>query len=114
MTLKINFSSNSSNVSQNQYSEIQRVATFLKKYSDVSTVIEGHTDSRGAAGYNQKLSQSRADAVRNVLIETYGIAASRVAARGFGEANPIESNETKAGRLENRRVVAVMKAQVVE
>lgn len=114
MTLKINFPSNSSNISEDQYAEIDRVAEFLQKYGDVSTVIEGHTDDRGAADYNQKLSQSRANAVRNVLIERYGIAASRVTAEGFGETRPIETNDTRAGRLANRRVVAVMKAQITE
>ena len=114
MTVKINFATNSSNVTQDQYSEIDKVATFLKKYGEVKTVIEGHTDSRGSADYNQKLSQSRANAVRNVLIERYGIAASRVAAKGYGESRPIESNETSEGRFTNRRVIAVMEAQVSE
>ena len=114
MTLQINFASNSNNVTQDQYAEIEKVAEFLTKYGDVSTVIEGHTDDRGAADYNETLSQSRANAVRNVLIETYSIAASRVTAVGFGESRPIQTNDTSAGRLANRRVVAVMKAQIVE
>lgn len=114
LSMNINFASNSSNVEQDQYPEIEKVAEFLQKYSDVSTVIEGHTDDRGAASYNLNLSQSRANAVRNVLIERYGIAARRVTAQGFGETRPIESNDTKSGRLANRRVVAVMKAQITE
>jgi len=114
MTLKINFASNSNNVTEDQYKEIDKVATFLRKYSGVNTVIEGHTDDRGSADYNQKLSQSRANAVRNVLIERYGIASSRVTATGFGESRPIQTNDTNEGRLANRRVVAVMKAQVSE
>ena len=114
ITLKINFPSNSSGISEDQLSEIDRVAKFLQKYGDVNTVIEGHTDDRGAADYNQKLSQSRANAVRNVLIERYGIAASRVSAEGFGESRPIETNDTRAGRLANRRVVAVIEAQITE
>ena len=114
MSMKINFASNSSNVEQGEYPEIEKVAKFLNKYGDVSTVIEGHTDDRGAASYNLNLSQSRANAVRNVLIERYGIAASRVMAKGFGETQPIASNDTKEGRLANRRVVAVMKAEISE
>lgn len=114
LVININFASNSSNVTEDQFSEIEKVAEFLTKFGDASTVIEGHTDDRGAADYNQKLSQSRANAVRNVLIERYGIAASRVAAEGFGESRPIETNDTAAGRLANRRVVAVMQAQVTE
>ena len=114
ISMEVNFASNSSNVEQGEYPEIEKVAKFLQKYGDVSTVIEGHTDDRGAASYNLNLSQARASAVRNVLIERYGIAANRVTAQGFGEANPIETNDTKAGRLANRRVVAVMKAQISE
>ena len=114
MTLQINFASNSSDITQDQYSEIETVARFLQKYGEVSTVIEGHTDDRGAADYNQKLSQSRANAVRNVLIERYGIAANRISAKGFGESRPIASNASSAGRSSNRRVVAVMKAEITE
>ncbi|NNE63291.1 MAG: OmpA family protein [Gammaproteobacteria bacterium] len=114
LRININFASNSSNVSEDQYVEIEKVAEFLKKFGGVSTVIEGHTDDRGSADYNQKLSQARANAVRNVLIERYGIAAGRVSAAGFGESQPIQSNDSSAGRLANRRVVAVMQAQVVE
>lgn len=114
ISLNINFASNSSNIEQSEFTDIEKVAMFLKKYGDVSTVIEGHTDDRGSESYNQQLSQSRANAVRNVLIERYGIAASRITAKGYGESNPIASNDTKAGRLANRRVVAVMKAQVTE
>ena len=114
MSMNINFASNSSNVEQGEYPEIEKVAKFMQKYGDVSTVIEGHTDDRGAASYNLNLSQARANSVRNVLIERYGIAANRVTAQGFGEANPIETNDSKAGRLANRRVVAVIKAQISE
>lgn len=114
ISMKINFASNSSNVEQGEYPEIEKVAKFLKKFGSVSTVIEGHTDDRGAADYNLNLSQARANAVRNVLIERYGIAANRVTAKGFGEASPIDTNDSKAGRLANRRVVAVMKAEVSE
>ena len=114
MSMKINFASNSNNVEQGESPEIEKVAKFLQKYSDVNTVIEGHTDDRGAASYNLNLSQARADAVRNILIERYGIAANRITAKGFGETQPIEANDTKAGRLANHRVVAVMKATISE
>ena len=114
MMLQVNFANNSNNVAQDQYSEIEKVALFLRKYGEVSTVIEGHTDDRGAASYNQSLSQARANAVRHVLVEAYGIAANRITAQGLGESRPIEGNDTSAGREANRRVVAVMEAQVSE
>jgi OOP family OmpA-OmpF porin len=114
VTLKINFASNSNEITQDYYAEIEKVANFLRKYAEVNTVIEGHTDNRGADAYNTSLSKGRAEAVMTVLIEHFAIEADRVSALGYGEARPIASNDTKAGRLENRRVVAVMKAEVSE
>ena len=64
--------------------------------------VEGHTDSQGSSSYNLDLSQSRADSVRLYLIEQ-GIAGDRMRARGFGEEQPIDSNETADGRAANRR-----------
>lgn len=114
VTLKINFASNSNVITQEHYAEIEKVASFLNKYGEVNTVIEGHTDNRGADAYNTNLSKGRAEAVMTILIERFGIAADRVSALGYGEARPIATNDTKAGRLANRRVVAVMKAEVSE
>lgn len=65
--------------------------------------IGGHTDSKGADGYNKALSKRRADSVRKYLISK-GVAAERLAAVGYGEAKPIGDNKTDAGRAENRRV----------
>lgn len=65
--------------------------------------IAGYADSRGAESPNLDLSQRRADAVRDVLVAG-GISPDRITARGYGEANPVESNITAAGRKENRRV----------
>ena len=84
------------------------------KYGGTATVVEGHADSTGAAAYNKQLSQRRADAVRNALIRDYGIAANRLSAVGYGEERPIADNKTAAGRLSNRRVIAVVPVEVVE
>jgi len=75
----------------------------LKKCAAIAVKIDGYTDSSGPAGYNQELSQKRADAVKAYLIQN-GIGADRLSSRGDGEADPIASNETIAGRAENRRV----------
>ena len=91
------------------YAEIEKVATFMKKYSDTTVVIEGHTDNRGGKALNETLSQSRANSVRDLLIRNFGIDGNRITAQGFGETYPIVSNATEEGRLTNRRVVAVMK-----
>jgi outer membrane protein OmpA-like peptidoglycan-associated protein len=74
----------------------------LKNYPNAKFSIEGHTDSDGSDKLNQKLSEDRANAVRNVLIEN-GIKAENLTAVGFGESKPIGSNKTKAGKAENRR-----------
>ncbi|NRA94468.1 MAG: OmpA family protein, partial [Psychroserpens sp.] len=82
---------------------LQAMVTIFKEYPNSKFSIEGHTDSVGAASSNQKLSERRANAVRDYLIAN-GIAADRLTAAGFGEDKPIDSNKTRAGRANNRRV----------
>jgi OOP family OmpA-OmpF porin len=67
-------------------------------------VIEGHTDSVGNDDYNLKLSQRRADAVRQYLLDK-GVAGARLEAKGFGESQPVADNKTVEGRAQNRRVI---------
>ncbi len=75
----------------------------LKQEGDVAIVCAGFTDSIGSDQYNLKLSMRRAEAVRDYLVAG-GIAASRIKAEGFGEADPVASNATADGRAQNRRV----------
>ena len=75
----------------------------LQKYDDTNMLIEGHTDNTGEDSYNQKLSESRADAVENYLV-TQGIKDTRVTTKGYGEKQPLDSNESDVGRQKNRRV----------
>lgn len=114
ISLQINFASNSDEVRPSYYSEIEKIAIFMHKYVTVSGTIEGHTDDTGKADYNKSLSQRRANAVRQVLIERFDIDASRLDAVGFGEERPIADNTTAEGRQENRRVVAVFNAEVTQ
>jgi OmpA-OmpF porin, OOP family len=81
--------------------------TILKDQPQRSIRIEGYTDSRGTESYNLDLSQRRADAVRDFLIDN-GISPRRITARGYGEAVPVASNTTIAGRQENRRVEVIV------
>ena len=69
--------------------------------------VEGHTDGQGAEDYNMRLSEQRAEAVKQALV-TGSMSAERVRAIGFGESDPVESNETEEGRAQNRRVVIVI------
>ena len=91
--------------------EIKKVDDFMKKYPSVNVVIEGYTDNQGDAALNKKLSQKRADAVKDALIKG-GVDGSRLTAVGYGMENPIADNKTEEGRAKNRRVVAHAKAEV--
>jgi len=104
LTLKINFGTNSDKIGSAYDGEISKAAECISEYPGNLVYIDGHTDSQGAAAYNQKLSERRATAVKNRLIEKFNIPASRMTARGFGETQPVADNATKAGRFENRRV----------
>lgn len=88
------------------YKEIlSEIVDYLKSLSSYKLVhIEGHTDSIGDPEYNQKLSQKRADAIRNFLIKEFGIKENKLKAVGFGESRPIADNGNFQGRQENRRV----------
>jgi outer membrane protein OmpA-like peptidoglycan-associated protein len=87
--------------------KLARVAGILLSHPDLKLQIEGHTDSVGDEHYNQRLSQNRADAVRAYLL-AQGIAAPSVTTAGFGETQPVASNDTPAGRQQNRRVELVV------
>ena len=82
---------------------LEGVSKILAEYKDVKFVVEGHTDSTGSDKINNELSQKRADAVMNYLIEN-GFPAENIRAKGFGSANPIGDNTTSKGRQANRRV----------
>lgn len=110
--LNITFDSAKSVVKDAYLPEVQKLATFMNQYANTVVTVEGHTDSQGADAYNQKLSQSRADAVKAVLITKFGIAADRVNAIGYGEAKPIADNNTADGRETNRRVVGEVSTAV--
>lgn len=79
------------------------IITILNQYPNSKFTVEGHTDSTGSATLNQKLSESRANAVKDFLVEK-GISASRLSAIGYGKDKPIATNNTAAGRTQNRRV----------
>ncbi len=108
ISLQVNFDFDRSVVKPEYHNEIGRVAEFMKEHPRSSTVVEGHTDSRGSEQYNQKLSQARANAVRDALVNVFGVEASRLNAVGYGESRPIADNETDAGRAQNRRVIGVV------
>jgi outer membrane protein OmpA-like peptidoglycan-associated protein len=105
VTLKSDFlfDVNSSVVKPGAYSEIDRLARVLNQYPATRIRVEGYTDNTGSEEYNLRLSQRRAEAVRQLLISK-GISPDRITALGYGESKPRASNATPYGRQLNRRV----------
>ncbi len=83
--------------------EVKNIAEILKAFPKVAIKLGGYTDNTGSADLNQKLSQARAEAVMSELV-TMGIAKTRLAAEGYGPEHPVATNDTEAGRAQNRRI----------
>lgn len=109
--LDVQFDTDKSIIKPGFDADINTLADFMQTYPQVKVVVEGHTDDRGSKKYNQALSERRAASVRQRLIDL-GVAAERVTAIGYGEERPIADNKTAEGRYENRRVEALVSAQV--
>ena len=86
---------------------LAKISGILLSYPDITLEIDGYTDSTGTTQWNQTLSEQRAMAVRDFLV-SQGVPVDNVTAQGFGQENPIASNETSAGRRANRRVELVL------
>ena len=101
---KVFFKTGKADIKSKSYPLLREVAAVIAQHPQITRIrVEGHTDSRGPARYNRKLSQARAESVRDFLVEA-GVALERLEAKGFGEDKPIETNKTRAGRAANRRV----------
>jgi outer membrane protein OmpA-like peptidoglycan-associated protein len=87
---------------------LDNAAAILDEYKNANFYVDGYTDSVGSESLNQKLSEGRAASVVTYLTSK-GIASNRLESRGFGEANPIAKNNTRAGRTANRRVEILVK-----
>ena len=87
----------------NSRDSITTLANYLIKNPDRKVIVEGYTDSKGSAAYNQGLSERRANAVKNALVRA-GVEPSRIVAQGYGKKYPVASNATNSGRAQNRRV----------
>jgi OOP family OmpA-OmpF porin len=86
---------------------LDNAAGLLTTQERVVVEVAGHTDSVGTEQYNQKLSERRANAVQDYLVSK-GIKASRLSARGYGEVQPVATNDTDEGRQANRRVELIV------
>jgi outer membrane protein OmpA-like peptidoglycan-associated protein len=97
------FAVNSSDLSKDSQDALSKLGQSLADYEQTEIVVAGHTDSSGAEDYNQKLSERRAQAAAQFLM-AQGIPAPRLSIAGYGESQPVASNETVEGRSQNRRV----------
>jgi len=105
ITLKgdVTFDLNSSVVKPGLVTDLDRIAHIMIKYPQTSIMVAGFTDSTGSETYNQRLSERRAESVKNMLVQQ-GVPPDRIKALGYGESRPVATNATPEGRQMNRRV----------
>lgn len=108
ITYAITFDIGKANIKTESMTEINRIAQLMKDNGDLKFEVQGHTDNTGTVAGNQKLSEQRAQAIVNKLVEM-GIEANRLSAKGMGQSAPLADNSTDEGRAKNRRVEFVKK-----
>jgi outer membrane protein OmpA-like peptidoglycan-associated protein/opacity protein-like surface antigen len=106
----VNFETGRATLLASSSQTLDKVAEIAKKYPNLRLRVEGHTDSVGSDATNQTLSQKRADSVRDYLAKS-GVNAGQISAVGFGEAQPVASNDSADGRSQNRRVEFIFALQ---
>ena len=104
--LEIRFPAGSAQISQSNESILAGLGRVLAANPDLKIEIQAHTDSRD--GKRKKISQSRADAVKKILVKKYGVSGSRITAKGYGDSQPVDTNNNPDGRANNARIIAVM------
>ena len=107
-TYELAFPSGSDRMQGTEWPILAAVADVLKQNPGFKIEVAGHTDSTGNAAANQMLSERRAAAVRQALVDKYGADAARIAAKGWGAEQPLQDNKTPDGRAMNRRVEIVL------
>ena len=110
-TIEIAFDTGKADIKSKYHSELDKIGQFLKEFPQSKGTIEGHTDSDGSDKMNIKLSQARAESVRNYILTKFGIDGARLSAKGFGPAQPIASNKNAAGKAKNRRINAALSCE---
>jgi len=108
----LNFDSGDAQIKQNNFDLLAKVEKAIDVFPRSELMIEGHTDSHGGDDLNQKLSQERAESVQQYMVNAMRIPTYRLIATGYGETQPVSSNETEAGRARNRRIDIVIKPNI--
>lgn len=101
---EVNFAFGESTLQPRATRTLDAVGKVLQRYPDLRLEIGGHTDAIGTEAFNQRLSEARAEAVRTYLIDRFDLSPDRLVARGYGESQPVASNDERSGRALNRRV----------
>jgi OOP family OmpA-OmpF porin len=101
------FATGSSTIQGESTPTLKEIGDMLSAHPELKLMIEGHTDNVGSAASNQTLSEARANAVRQYLLDTYKVDAGRLQAKGYGASKPVAKNDTPEGRQQNRRVELV-------
>ena len=110
INVNVQFGNNSSVVGNSNAAQFQEIADFMNRYPATDAVIEGHASAPGSADYNLMLSQKRANSVRTILIQKYGVKAVRLTAIGFGETQLLDTANTAQANKTNRRITAKVSA----
>ncbi|MBD1553694.1 OmpA family protein [Pseudomonas typographi] len=97
------FDVNKADLKSSGFGNVAQLAQFLRDNPDRQVIVEGYTDSTGSDGYNQQLSERRANSVRAALVK-YGVEPNRIIAQGYGKEYPVADNGSASGRAQNRRV----------
>lgn len=108
----LSFASGKASIDVNYYPLLEKVETAIDVFPRSSLLVEGHTDSYGSDATNATLSQARAEAVLQYMLNAMRIPSSRITANGYGETRPIANNETPQGRARNRRIDVVIQPQL--
>jgi OOP family OmpA-OmpF porin len=110
--LLVEFDFNKAVVKPKYHKEIEKLTDVMKKYPDLNIIVEGHTDNVGSKQYNERLSQKRAEAIKETMAKQFKLDSARIKAIGYGFAKPVASNKTKEGRQQNRRVEAAVEYMI--
>jgi OOP family OmpA-OmpF porin len=106
--LKVMFDSGSAEIKAQFEPELKRVADYMKEHPEMNGTIEGYADSTGPDQLNMKLSEQRAQAVKDKLVSEYGISGDRLKTEGYGTSRPIADNSTPEGRAQNRYAAEII------
>ncbi len=104
--LMINFDTDKWNVKPQYHAELKTVGDFLNEFPEAHGEISGHTDGTASVAYNQRLSERRAQSVRDYIVKNFNIDPKRLTSKGYGKSRPVATNKTAVGRAKNRRIEA--------